>query len=64
MSYYIIDSYIIYLLQLRPNLFRNLEYSPLFEFNIEIIILGLTLLLLSSIFKRGYEIESESELTI
>lgn len=64
MSYYIIDSYIIYLLQLRPNLFCNLDYSPLFEFNIEIITLGLALLLLSSIFKRGYEIESESELTI
>lgn len=64
MSYYTIDSYIIDLLKLRPNLFRNLEYSPLFEFNLETIILGLTLLLLSSIFKRGNEIESENELTV
>jgi hypothetical protein len=64
MSYYIMDSYIIDSLKLRPNLFRNFEYSPFFEFDIEIIILGLTLLLLSSIFKRGYEIESENELTI
>lgn len=64
MSYYIMDSYIIDSLKLRPNLFRNFEYSPLFEFDIDTIVLGLTLLLLSSIFKRGYEIESESELTI
>lgn len=64
MSYYIVDSYIIYLLQLRPNLFRNLEYSPVFVLNIETIILAFTLLLLSSIFKRGNEIESENELTI
>lgn len=64
MSYYFIDSYIIDLLRLRSDLFSDFQYYALFDVNMYILVLGLTLLFLSSIFKRGNEIESENELTI
>lgn len=63
--YFLIDKNIIELIRLRNNkIFDGMYLNNIFSFTLTPFIIGLSLLFLASIFKRGYYLQQENDLTI
>lgn len=63
--YYLVDKNIIELMRLRNyKIFDGISLNSIFSFTLTPFIIGLSLLFLASIFKRGYYLQQENDLTI
>lgn len=63
--YFLIDKNIIELIRLRNHkIFDGISFNSIFNFTLTPLIIGLSLLFLASIFKRGYYLQQENDLTI